>query len=362
MLRIFLISCFFLLSTCTGDHFKNQSRQNSNGEPEVVTIVENDEGKKVVEYEEDEEDERRTERERERLRNRIIVSTVDDRFGGVGKDYKSYDSDKCGEYESCKDICDKTTRAKKACYRQPRDLIEDVQNGLFDLINISDVDDVGMHAGLLQGILEFDKKLILKLVDDHMSEGDLKSFLVWIAVNKSIADVLEREDRRAQILALALKELGRYQSGSRKYEETGLSTGLIRRDDTFLFLASDENNTAAFQMGYDVLQSTCGNREDCKLKLLCARERRRVSRAKSLGLALGCRTPENSRQRSIRDRICYVHGSSVWSFLYELIEDKDIRDSDFRIDEDDSEEGPIGVTQCNKLCGSKSSDTCSTTF
>ena len=357
MLRWFCFFGFlFLLATCVGD--SRLLSQNSQGKPEVVSIVKDEEGNKVVEYDEDESDRGRVRQERERLKSKIIFSTVDDRFGSTGRDYGDYDSDDCDEFPHCKEICNKTTRRKTQCYKQPRDLVEDIQDGLFELTQISDVDDVKMSPSLLQGILDIDKELLEDLVDDHMSEGDIKSFLTWVAINKSIATVLEKKDSKHTIVEKALEELGRFQVGSKRDAESGLSTGLIGRDDTFLALAADESNSYAFKIGYEILEDSCRDIV-CKLRLLCARERRRSSRGRSLGLDLGCRTPTNSRQRSRRDRVCYVHGGGVWSYLYELIDDKEIRDSDFKINEDDPKDGPIGVERCNKVCGSKSNKNCS---
>jgi len=319
---------------------------------EVPTVTDSETSDVTTEEETSEEEETR---ERNRLRvdnDRVIRSTLGERFRSTTVDTDEYyDSPPCSEYTDCIKLCDKIARgAERKCYRQPSQLVAEIEEGLFDIINIADAEDVNISAGLFQGILEIDKDIILDLIDDHMSEGDLKSFLVWIAINRSIASVLDAKDRNATIIEKALRELGKLQTGSKNKEAAGLNTGLIGRDSTFLFLASDESNRYAFEAGYKILKDSCSNGETCKLRLLCSRERRRNSRSRRY-TTTSCRTPMNSRKRSISDRVCYVHGSSVWSYLYELIDDGDIRENHF-------EDHPIGVGKCNGLCGSKTNNTC----
>ena len=361
MLKFVLALSFILLSYCGEGNFtrENKPPENSRGELEVIKIVENEEGQSVVEYDNNQ---NYNNNERRRLRNndRIIFSTVPDRYGNSRSDYGDYDpDDRCEDYESCREICDKTTRNERICYRHPRELVEDIQIGLFDIINISDAERVNASPALLKGIINIDKDLLLKVIKEEMSEGDIKSFLTWIAINKSIAAVLEDEDRRGEILKVAFKELGRAHSRSRRDERTGLSAGLIGRDDTFLALAADEYNEYAFKIGYEILRDECNNKLNCTMDLLCARERRRSSRS---NLDIGsCRTPDNPRQRARREKVCYVHGGGVWSFLYDLLIEEEIRDRNFNVDEDnddDDDEGPIGIEQCNDHCGDRDDDNC----
>lgn len=324
----------------------------------------------AVVYDKDEPNDRS---QRARLKNneQIIYSTVTDRYGAViSSGYGDYDAtDKCSDDKDCKKICDKTTRNKTRCYRQPRELVEDIQLGLFDIINISDVQEVNVNPALLKGIIDMDQDLIVKVIEKEMNEGDLRSFLAWIALNESIASVLENEDRKGEILETALKELGRKQSGSRKHFKTGLNTGLIGRDDTFLSIASTEYNEYAFRIGYELIQDDCRSNLDCKKRMLCARETRRSSRRNALKIYSVCDTPENPKQRSRRAVVCYVHGGNVWNSLDELIIDGKIRDRNFNADydEDDKDQenelkGRLNIERCNEYCGSKKRDKCKLTL
>ncbi len=298
--------------------------------------------------------------ERERLRNRdfAIDSTVGKRHTGVGGHVKDYDGPDCGESDECRRICDEITKNRKRCYKAPEELARDMEDGLFTLISISEADAVNFRPALWRGILAIEKKLVMDLVEDHMSAGDLKSFLAWIAINEDIAEILRDEDRSSEIIGTALKELGRLQQGAINKKGTGLNMGLIGREDTFFYLASDEENEAAFDMGYEVLESACPDK-NCKMRVLCARERRGRSRSRVFGRnsSAQCRTSSNTRRRraTFRSSACYLQGAPVWSYLYELLEDSEVSDREFK-------GSPLSIEQCNKHCGNERSETCDTIF
>lgn len=294
-------------------------------------------------------------RERDRLRSRsedVIDSILDERYSGSGGVYDEYDGPECGESESCKEICDDFKSARFSCYYQPESLVRDLKDGLFELINISEVDSVKVSPSLFYGMLDLDRDLIKDLIEDHMSGGDLKSFLAWIAINENIASVMERADRRLEVLETAFRELGKLQADARQHVKTGLNMGLIGTDETFLFLASDSNNKVAFEMAHEILDGKCSSNKTCKLEMYCARMQQAQSRRRELRSIYSCRTPEDSRRRSSsRGTACYIHGSDVWSYLYELITDEDIRDSHL-------ESFVINVDKCKSVCGSRDSTKC----
>ncbi|MCY4512392.1 MAG: hypothetical protein OXB86_01740 [Bdellovibrionales bacterium] len=311
-------------------------------------------------------------RERDRLRNRseeFIDSILEKRDSGASGAYKEYDGPECGESERCREICEDFKVSQKKCYQQPESLVRDLKDGLYELIRISKPDSVRVGPALFHGMLEMDKDLIEDLIEDEMSEGDIKSFLAWIAINEDIASVLDRADRQKTILKTAFKELGEKQEDSSQHVRTGLNVGLIGSDETFLFLASDEENVEAFKMGHEVLSSACSSRSprtcyyknpnsgqflfytcpsldgSCKLEMYCARMQQARSRQRDLRDLYSCRTPEDSRRsRSSRGTACYIHGSDVWSYLYELIKDEEIRDSNL-------DDFVINVDRCKSVCG-----------
>ena len=294
-------------------------------------------------------------RERDRLRSHseeVIDSILDRRSGGSTGIYDEYDGPECSQSESCKEICNDFKSARAKCYRQPESLVRDLKDGLYELINIGEVDSVRVSPSLFYGMLDMDRDLIEDLIEDHMSEGDIKSFLAWIALSKDIASVMKQADRRREVLETAFRELGKLQTDSRQHIKTGLNVGLIGTDDTFLFLASDEDNAAAFEMGHEILNDKCLSNTNCKLEMYCVRMQRARSRQRALRSVYSCRTPEDSRRRSsLSGTVCYVHGSDVWSYLYELIADKEIRDSSL-------ESSVINVDRCKRVCGNKNSTKC----
>ena len=311
-------------------------------------------------------------RERNRLRSHsaeVIDSILDKRGSGASGVYREYDGPECGESERCREICADFKVSKRDCYRQPESLVRDLKDGLFELINIAKPDSVRIGPALFYGMLDMDKDLIEDVIEDEMSVGDIKSFLAWIAINEDIASVLDRADRRLEILETAFKRLGEFQTDSRQHIKTGLNVGLIGPDETFLFLASDEENIEAFKMGHKILSNACVSRQQttcqyntgsqfllyfcpppdkqCKLEMYCARMQQARSRQRALRDLYSCRTPEdNRRRRSNISTACYIHGSDVWSYLYELITDEEIRDSDL-------DDFVINVDRCKSICSGK---------
>lgn len=289
--------------------------------------------------------------------DRRIDSKLDRRYDG-GFYYEDYDGKKCSEDEDCMDICDsrRIPRAsRRKCYSSPKALIENIEDGFRTLVSIETVEDLNMEPALLAGILDLSVEIVVELVEEKMSVGDLKSFLAWVAVREDIAEVFLEEDRRSKVMEEAFKALGDLQPDARKEEETGLNMGLVSDDDSFFYLAAQEGNEAAFQIAYDVLDSACSSR-DCKMDILCARELKTRRRSRVFGRdssILDCKTAASQGRRSRREETCYVHGAASWSYLNDLIESKDIRDRDF-----EGREKEVTVEACNKHCGGKNEKKC----
>ena len=299
---------------------------------------------------------RNSELSRLKSQNRTIKADVDVRYRG-GIYYEGYDGEDCRESEECREICEDQIPSKNRgrCYKSPSDLVEELEDGFLALLNISETDSVKISPGLMAGMLDISVDRVVDLVEDRMSEGDLKSFLAWVAVNEDIARAFLAEDRRSEILKKAFKELGDLQESVIREEETGLNVGLIQSEDTFFHLSALEGNEAAFQIAYKVLKSVCSSR-NCKMNVFCAREEQSRRRSRVFGYkALGCRTSSQPGRRARRDSTCYIHGASSWGFLDDLIEEKYVRDPHFK-----GEKNQITVEECNKFCGDKDSGKCKT--
>ena len=289
----------------------------------------------------------------------IILTTIEDRYRGVTiyEDYRrEYEDDSpCDEYEECKDICARlvSSTRRRRCHQEPHSLIRALEQGVLDILSISNVESVNVTPGLLQTMFEIDRNIISSLIRrDHMSEGDLRSFLAWVALNRDIARILDHEDRSRHILEDAFRNLGEFQTekthGSLK---TGFNMGLIGSEDTFLALAADRDNAEAFIMGNGIIEKDICSTRQCKLEMYCARDRgRKRSRFERVNTSTECQTPGEVR-RYRRDGICYVHGSITWSYLDDLIEEEEIKSSDLS-------GFIIGVDKCNEVCGDKESVLC----
>lgn len=280
--------------------------------------------------------------------NPVIRSFLESRYSNPSHGYRG---DDCEEISACLDICENrfSSRLGRKCEKAPAEFIENLEEDLFKLINISDLDEVDISPAFISSILDFDEDLLSDLIKDNMSEGDLKTFLAWIAVNEKVSEAFESDRRSKDILKEAFEKLGEFNKGGRELE-TAFNIGLITEDDTFLSLASDEANEEGFSLAYEVLDDSCFNR-DCKLYVLCSREKQTNSRSRIFGVSRrnssSCKTSTRTDGRARPGETCYIQGSNVWSFLEELIYERDIKDSDF-----DEEEEVVTVRECNEFCGS----------
>lgn len=301
-------------------------------------------------------DRRDSEIRRLRGSDKIIEADLETRFDG-GYYYEGFGGAECRDSDSCLSICESQVPKKNRnrCERAPRALVESLEDGFFALLSISDLDSVDISPGLIAGMLDINVDLVADLVKDDMSEGDLKSFLAWVAVNEDIAEVFLEEDRRSEVMENAFEELGGLQNSAKREIETGLNVGLIQDEDTFFHLSALENNSAAFEIVYKILESECRSRE-CKLDQLCAREHQSRTRSRVFGFEsnlLKCRTSSEQGRRSRRNATCYVHGAASWSYLDDLIEEGEIRDRNF-----EGEDNQITVEVCNEYCGDEDSGKC----
>ena len=296
----------------------------------------------------------------------VIETELDYRY--EGNLYDTYTGERCDSSEECKRACVEwfPARNKSKCYRAPIEFVERVEDGFFTLLNIGDVREVDISPSLIAGMLDINVDLIEDLVAAKMNEGDVKSFLAWVAINEDIAEVFYKEDRRTKVMERAFRELGAYQSSpsGKDRREQGLNIGLIQKEDSFFYLSAVEDNEFAFRIAYKVLSAACGSKKDCKLNVFCSRltQPRRRTRSRVLGdfyQGIECRTSAERlrRRRSYRPRrsgACYIHGAAAWSYLYELIEEGKIRDLKFGGEEDNQ----ISVDRCNKFCGRTNSEKC----
>ena len=339
---LFISSLFFLLSCMGGDRQQRPGYEDR---------------RKDTRGNLDTEDRRKAEIRRLKGGDKRINAELERRYDG-GFYYEGYGVRECREYEKCMDICDSRivpSESRRKCYNSPRALIEKLEDGLRSLRNISVRDkDVNIPPALLAGILDLNVDLVTDLVEEKMSEGDLKSLLAWVALEEDIAEVFLKEDRGTRVMEEAFEVLGDLQPDAREEKETGLNTGLIHRDDSFFYLAAAERNEAAFKIAYEVLESACSSKT-CKLNILCARELKSRRRSRIFGSerTLNCRTAASQGRRSRREGICYIHGATAWSYLNDLIEDEEIRERDF-----EGQENEVTVDVCNSHCGDEDDTKC----
>lgn len=308
-----------------------------------------------------------TEEDRQKLINRltkgrtplVINAEIEDRYKG-GSDYElDYDGPACKESVECVDRCRRlvSSSRRRQCEKEPAPLVEAIEKAIVGLLSLDDPESESapIDAGLFQVIFRLDRSLIPNLLKrDHMTEGDLRMFLAWIALNQDVARVLYQENRSGSILRDSFRKLGEAQENRQKSQLiAGLNSGLIKREDTFLALAADRENEEGFIMAHNVVYSACSSTQ-CRLEIYCARENFSGRSFRSRRDQESCRTPGDDRRYS-RNRLCYVHGGLTWSYLSDLIEEEEIR-----ISNGDLKDAllKLNVDNCNKACGDADNTQC----
>ena len=360
-LKYFLVILFFLVS-CQGEERSRRDRRfrQANEERENRDFLNRDRSAELRRLRGDRGD-------------TIIQSNLEERYEGIS--YKDYEGRDCKTSKECIQLCDDIVSygRRNRCYNSPQGLVEDLEDGLFQLLSISNIESVSISPNLLAGIFYIDEELLDDIVEEEMSVGDLRSFLAWVAINSDISQVFKKEDRSSDILKTAFERLAENEEGVSKGKglETGLNLGLIQDEDSFFYLSAAEDNEFGFEIAYKLLRSSCGSK-DCKLRVFCAREKLNSNRSRVFGYqnTQFCRTLSKPNRRigqevrsnrnpqvdfnqrirfSSRDT-CYIHSAVAWGFLDELIDDEDIKDNDF---ENDS----ITVEKCNDFCGNDRANT-----
>lgn len=281
-----------------------------------------------------------------------LESNVDGRYSLSRIAKRDYRGEKeCGDDSNCYRKCASITGGsseQKRCGKLPVFIVEDIEEAVLTLRNIEDASSVRIEPLILAEMIDLGSNFFKDLIEDNMSEGDIKTFLAWIAINEDISRIFAEEDRSHKTIKTAVEKLAEI---NKVDEEDALKISLLEVDQTFLYLAADESNEYGFGIAYDILDDKCSNKE-CKQKVLCSREHRSRSRGASSRTSV-CRTSisTNNRNRSFdRSSTCYIQGGLVWSYLNDLIKDDD---DDGDVEDKDFEGTAIDVNYCNKFCGSE---------
>ena len=281
-------------------------------------------------------------------KDKVIEATIDSRYEGAFVN-DSYGGEKCRDHSDCEAFCENSPyipyKGESKCRRSSRALVESIEEGIYTLLNISNIRSVNVSAGLIKGMFYISSDIIEDLIESNMSQGDLKSFLAWVAVNDDISSVFLEEDRNSVIIGKAFERLGNLQTNITYPIISGLNVGLTRSEDSFFSLAALEQNKYAFEIGYDVLDSYCRegslDRYICMKRAFCSRELKVRIRSQSRYSLQNtqCKTVAGiSKDRN--EKICYIHGSPTWSYFNELIKQEIIRD----------DTPLITVQECNEFC------------
>lgn len=364
VLKFFYFLPFLFLLSCLNENL-SLSEERSSRRAEIIDL--DKERKQQQEKEEkleqvannNRQEQQEDNSRRSALKNRsVLQARVSDRYNSSrisGRDYRG--EDECSDDSQCVRKCDMITDSsseRKRCEKLPLYVVEDLENGIISLRNIEDASSVDISPDLLIDMLDLGYKFLQELIEKDMSEGDIKTFLAWVAVNEDISEVFAKQDRGNKIIETAVEEL----ADKYDYEnEDVLKMSLLGTDDTFFHLAADENNEYGFGIAYDILKEECGSNINCKKEVICAREYRQRSSNHALRSASRrtslCRTSSSTSSRSslyYRNSTCYIQGDLVWSYLNELLDDDE---DDGNVADKVFDNTTFNVNECNKFCGSE---------
>ena len=284
-------------------------------------------------------------RQDEKRRSPLRATDSEDYYGSYrASDYDGLHCDELerddyDEYQNCEDICDEVYgSASDRCEDLPVELIEDLKQ-LYDKIyrlRVGDNTFSDISAFNFGVMIDVDTRSALDLIR-NWSEREVGEFLIWIANRRAVSLALLKHDDANEILERALKKL----SGSGR-ESLGLDLEGFGR--TYFAIAEDADNVAAFEIGHKIIVDECNNDRSCKQGVYCIRE-------ESDQFRRGRDTCHySSSDRYSRNENCYIQGPDVWSFFNTLIDEGDIRDTDFPRNYHFDEE------ECDMVCRTEECD------
>ena len=234
----------------------------------------------------------------------------------------------CDDSIECSDLCEqmfpRDTRSK--CNNLPEDMVETLFESYRHLQNIREdsLNDV-VDPSALATLINIDNEVILNLVRDEWGVRDMESFLNWSASSPVVIQVLDDEDDNFEIFNRILLELSEEKFSNRDII-VGLSSDLGQYAWTFLYTAYENDNETAVEYLFDFLNVYCpAPKKNCKLRMLCLREEI-DRRSNSYSSAPIC--PRVSHTGFYRDKYCYLQGPGVWSYINNLVEEKELKDVD----------------------------------
>ena len=175
---------------------------------------------------------------------------------------KKNQSNPCENSESCKDICDDIFSAradKKDCYRLPEGMVEDFET-LIEHAEDGDVEDIDPE--ILECLLDIDDREFARAVK-KMNRSEARDFLIAIADDDHLAEVLDDEDDEHNILKQILyRAVG--SSGSSWFNSL---TKEIDDGKSFFWLSA-EGSEDAWDYFDDYVTSYCenGRPDECTSK------------------------------------------------------------------------------------------------
>ena len=179
-----------------------------------------------------------------------------------GKD--SPKRDLCDKEKTCKKICDDIFNRisdKKACYKLPEKLVLDFEQLLEDTED-GEINKIANSTSTLDCLLDLDEEDFVDAVGD-MNQSEAKEFLVKIAEDVDLADILKDEDDAFNIIKTLLF------TASRSNDLIKQLSVEIERDKTFLWLLSEVRNKEAWKWLEAYIEDRNENNNKENIELYC---------------------------------------------------------------------------------------------
>ena len=188
---------------------------------------------------------------RSRSSSKTYTLSVTNSAGGQAE-CRATTNNPCSGDSTCRAICEdlfRTTADRSRCLTYPKSIIEDFK----ELLNFIDVGNIGaIKKDVLECLLDIDTREFAREIRDNMDRVGARRFLIAIAKDSSLAQILENEDDDFTILKRLLHKI----TGNNNL--ISHLTTEIEGAKTFLWLSAI-NNEPAWDYLNDYVADECGS-------------------------------------------------------------------------------------------------------
>lgn len=266
---------------------------------------------------------------------REINTSSSVRFEPITK--RQFEGDNCEALDDCQDLCDEmfSGTAQERCESLPEDMVTALYSAYENLKHASMDSLQRMDPSAMAVLIDMDDRFIGVFREDWGIHG--VSALIDYTVRNPLMIEAFRYGNNEETFKSILLDFARLKHNNASLI-SALSVNVVRHRETVLTLIKNSDNKEAMQFVFDLVSRECSSPVQCKQQILCVREdisRRSIRDGYS----------EVCPYLSPRDRsdYCYVQGPDVWSYIENLIYDRDLNDPDLASLD-------LNEQMCNSFC------------